>query len=133
VTEILPTASDVGSCVLIVDDEPDIREALSEVVEMGGCAAIVASNGAEALELLRAGRRPCLVILDLLMPVMTGCELLEAIRREPALSAVRVLVSTSAPDRAPAGVPVLPKPVDLTALWSWMRRTCTCASHAPAG
>ena len=66
------------------------------------------------------------------MPVMTGHELLEAIRIRPELVDVPVLVSTSAPDRAPAGVPVLAKPIDLFQLWGWMRRNCTCTGTGTA-
>jgi CheY-like chemotaxis protein len=118
-------------CVLIVDDEADMRETLREVVEMGGCSALVAANGADALELLRE-RRPCLVILDLLMPVMTGEEMLSAMQ-EQHVPMPHVLISTSAPDRAPPGLPILPKPIELASLWEWMRRSCACAAHAPTG
>jgi CheY-like chemotaxis protein len=117
--------------VLVVDDEEDIRETLREVVEMGGSSAMVAANGADALTLL-AERRPCLIILDLLMPVMTGIELLEELRRRPALADLRVVISTSAPERAPAGVPVLTKPVSLHAVWDWMRRCDCIAPSLPA-
>src|SRR6188768_4005984 len=101
-----------SDCVLVVDDEEDVRETLREVVEMGGCEAIVAANGADGLQLL-AKHRPCLVILDLLMPVMSGEAMLEAMRDQPELAELPVVISTSAPERAPAGVPVLRKPLDL--------------------
>lgn len=114
-----------AGCVLIVDDEVGIRETLVELVEMGGCSAITAANGAEALKIL-ADRVPCLIILDLLMPVMNGVEMLDAMKTEPALAAVPVVISTSAPSRAPAGIPVIPKPIDVNVVWSWMRRTCRC-------
>jgi two-component system response regulator CpxR len=116
-------------CVLVVDDEEGVREALREVVEMAGCSAMLAANGAEALELL-ATCRPCLIILDLLMPVMTGTELLEAMGRLPDLATIAVVISTSAPGRAPPGLPVLPKPVDIAAVWDCMRRSCHC-TEAP--
>jgi CheY-like chemotaxis protein len=122
-----PSASPSKECVLVVDDEADIRATLSEVVELGGCSALVASNGAEALNILLRSR-PCLVILDLLMPVMSGLELLDEMKKEPALAAVPVIVSTSAPNRVPAGVPVVPKPIDINLVWDWMRRTCRCAA-----
>jgi two-component system response regulator CpxR len=116
-----------GGCVLVVDDEEDIRETLREVVEMGGCEALVAANGADALEVL-ATHRPCLVILDLLMPVMSGEEMLAAMRERPELAGLSVVISTSAPERAPAGVQVLRKPLNLQALWDLMRRTCACGA-----
>jgi CheY-like chemotaxis protein len=65
------------------------------------------------------------------MPVMSGLEFLDAVRAEPELAGVPVLVSTSAPELAPPGVPVLPKPVDIFKLWDWMRRSCSCAAAAP--
>ena len=116
--------------VLIVDDDELIRETLCELVEMAGCTALVAANGKEALKVM-AEHRPCLVILDLLMPVMTGNELLEVMRQEPALAQVPVVISTSAPDRAPPGVPIIRKPVNIDAVVDWMRRTCRCAAPLP--
>lgn len=120
-----------GACVLVVDDEEDVRETLRDLVEMCGCSAIVAANGAEALELL-AERRPCMIILDLLMPVMTGEELLEAMRRQPALADLPVVISTSAPERAPQGVPVLKKPLDIDLFMTWLRRNCECGEAPPS-
>jgi CheY-like chemotaxis protein len=113
----------IGGSVLIVDDDELIRETLRDLVEMAGCSALVAANGKEALRVM-AEHRPCLVILDLLMPVMTGNELLEVMRREPALAEVPVVISTSAPDRAPPGVPIIRKPIDIDVLMEWVRRSC---------
>jgi len=80
---------------------------------------------------MMARHHPCLVIVDLVMPVMSGEEMIEAIRREPTLSHVAIVVSTSAPGRAPKGVPVIPKPVDIKEVWRWIRQTCQC-DPAPA-
>ena len=90
---------------------------------MAGCSAILAENGARALEVLQT-RRPCLVILDLMMPVMTGLELLEAMSREPALSELVIVISTSAPERAPKGFPVMTKPVDIHCVFDWIAKAC---------
>jgi CheY-like chemotaxis protein len=116
--------------VLVVDDEDEVRETMSELVEMFGCAVMTAGNGAEALALL-ADHRPCLIVLDLVMPVMTGEELLEAMQRRPALAALPVVISTSAPERAPSGLPVLRKPLDVEAFMSCLRRNCECAGARP--
>lgn len=102
-----------------------MRESLRDVVELVGCSALMAASAEEALALLTTCR-PCLVILDLLMPGMTGAEMLQTMRLEPALSTLPVIISTSAPERAPRGVPVLPKPIDIQALCTWMRRVCRC-------
>jgi CheY-like chemotaxis protein len=111
--------------VLIVDDEEDVRESVRDVVEMVGCTAVMARNGAEALAFL-ATNQPCLVVLDLLMPGMTGNQMLEAMRQQPGHASTPVLISTSAPERAPHGVPVLAKPIDIDALCGWMRSVCHC-------
>jgi CheY-like chemotaxis protein len=121
----------VGDCVLVVDDEEGVREVLCEVVEMAGCSAITAADGAQALKVLESCR-PCLVILDLLMPVMTGTELLAAMQKQPALAGLAVVVSTSAPSRAPPGIKVLPKPIDIVAVWDCVRRACRCSLPAPS-
>ena len=119
-------AAVVAGGVLIVDDDELIRETLQELVEMAGCSALVAANGKEALRVL-ADHRPCLVILDLLMPIMSGNELLDIMRQDPTLADIPVVVSTSAPDRAPPGVPIIRKPVNIDALVDRMKGTCRCA------
>lgn len=113
------------ACVLVVDDEDDIREALREAVEMIGRTAMTAANGEEALRLLET-QRPCLVLLDLAMPVMSGREMLEEMRRRPELAPLPVVVSTSTPAQAPPGVPVLPKPIAVERLFDLVRRSCRC-------
>lgn len=115
------------NCVLVVDDEEDIRETLREVVEMGGCSVLTAANGADALALLER-RRPCLIIVDLLMPVMNGVELLKELRARPWLADLPVVISTSSPERAPTGVTVLKKPLSLDAVWACMKRSCDCVA-----
>ena len=122
-------------CVLVVDDDEDARESLREAVEMIGCSVVTAASGAEALDLLQE-RRPCLMVLDLMMPGMSGAQVMEAMKRQPALDAMRVVIATSAPDCAPKGVPVIPKPIDLDTIWAWVRRNCQCkcdeASEEPS-
>jgi CheY-like chemotaxis protein len=117
-------------CVLVVDDQEDIRETLRKVIEMAGCQTLAAANGVEALALLEH-HRPCLIVLDLLMPVMTGHEVLDVLRGRPELASVPVVISTSAPHLAPSGVPVLPKPIEIAQLWNWLQRTCRCAADHP--
>ncbi len=120
-----PPAREHGSCVLIVDDDADERESLRDVVEMLGLSALMAANAEEALAIL-VDADPCLVILDVLMPRMTGVQMLEQMSHDPRLSQLPVVMSTSAPERVPGGVAVLPKPVDIEALCGWMKRSCRC-------
>lgn len=115
------------NCVLIVDDEEDVRESVKDVVELTGCNAMTAGDATEGLRMLRDAP-PCLVIIDLLMPGMSGTEMIEAIQRDPALAELAIVVSTSVPERAPKGVALLPKPIDIKTLHAWIQRACTCES-----
>jgi CheY-like chemotaxis protein len=102
--------------VLVVDDEPDIRESLRDALGDQGYSVLVACNGREALRLLPDLPRPCAVILDLIMPVMDGAELYAAMRATPGLANIPVLMSTSDTSRVPNLVPVMKKPVNLDRL-----------------
>jgi CheY-like chemotaxis protein len=102
--------------VLIVDDEADIRESLQDALGDEGYSVVLASNGREALQLLPTLPRPCAVILDIIMPVMSGTELYQTMQANPQLAGIPVLISTSDPSRAPGGVPMLKKPVNLDRL-----------------
>jgi CheY-like chemotaxis protein len=108
---------DTSSFVLIVDDDPDILEVTSFVIENEGMAVETARNGEEALALLRAGRRPRLVLFDLIMPVMNGWEFLEEVAKDPSLRQIPIVVLTAADHVEVTGaVQVLSKPMDLMAL-----------------
>jgi two-component system, sensor histidine kinase and response regulator len=102
--------------VLVVDDDEDIRESLRDALIDEGYSVAVASNGREALGLLADLPRPCVVIIDIIMPVMSGAELYAAMLASPALATIPVLISTSDPSRAPVGVPIMKKPVNLDRL-----------------
>jgi CheY-like chemotaxis protein len=65
------------STILIVEDDIDIREALSEVLNDEGYQVAVAGHGREALDMIGAGLRPSLILLDLMMPVMNGWQFAE--------------------------------------------------------
>lgn len=102
--------------ILLVDDDDDLRESLKLLLEMDGFEVTVACNGQEALALLRSGARPSVVLLDLRMPVMDGWQTLEVLGAEGWVPGLPVIVCTSAPRDAPAGFPVLPKPIDFDEL-----------------
>jgi CheY-like chemotaxis protein len=108
---------DTSRFVLTVDDDPDLLEVTSFVIEQEGMAVATARNGEEALALLRSGRRPRLVLLDLMMPVMNGWEFLNEIAKDPPLRQIPIVVLTAAKYVQVTGaVEVLSKPMDLTAL-----------------
>ena len=85
-----PLASDQ---VLVVDDDVHIRYALVDALEDEGYRALCASNGAEALQVLREmPNPPALILLDLMMPVMDGWQFRAQQRRDPLLSKIPVVV-----------------------------------------
>ena len=102
--------------VLVVDDEADIRDSLKDALGDEGYSVLSAANGQEALRLLPTLRRPCAIILDIIMPVMSGTEFYSELRSNPAMADIPVLVSTSDPSRAPQCVPIMKKPIDLERL-----------------
>ena len=112
--------------ILIVDDEPDILDSLREFFEDEGFSVVTAADGAQALVALERDQLPCVIILDLIMPTLSGCEVYERMQDDPRLSHVPVVVSTSDPSRAPAGDVIMKKPVDLTRLLGLVRQHCTC-------
>ena len=90
-------AADQRPLVLVADDESDIVDLVSIVLERAGYEVIKAGNGATALELARE-RVPLLCILDGTMPGLAGFEVLDAMRSRPATAAVRVLILTATVD-----------------------------------
>ena len=82
---------------------------------MEGYRVRCAANGREALDAL-AEMRPGLILLDLMMPVMSGYELLQALRANDDLASIPVTVVSAVGDRLAAGTSVLRKPVDLETL-----------------
>jgi len=102
--------------VLVVDDEPDIRESLRDALEDEGYRVAVARNGKEALEVLPTLEKPIAIILDIIMPVMSGTEFYASIQADPRFADTPVLISTSDASRAPSGVLLMKKPIDLDRL-----------------
>ncbi len=112
--------------VLIVDDDPDIRETLRFVLEDAGYPVYCAENGREALQVLDdAPHPPGLILLDLMMPVMSGDELLKALKRVRALAEIPVMIVTaSGAPPPPLAAGLLKKPVDLDAMLRVVKRSC---------
>ena len=92
--------------VLLVEDDPDIRDIVQDVLEAEGYDVVPASHGRQALEFLSGAReseRPDLVILDMMMPLVDGRHVLEAIRNNQSLSSVPVVVMSAVAHEKPAG------------------------------
>lgn len=113
-----PTPAQRRHPVLVVEDDADIRECVQMVLEEEGYEVITAANGAEAERELDQLERPCLMLLDLMMPVMSGWELLEHLRTKGQLGhGLRVVVVSASPMQIPRGtVRCMRKPVKLDQL-----------------
>src|ERR671918_2482846 len=108
--------------VLIVEDDPDTREMLSTLLSIEGFHAVGAEDGLEALHLLRTVKHrapdvPCLVLLDLKMPRLSGNEFRRAQLGDPTVANVPVAVMSGASDveqraQALGAVATLAKPID---------------------
>ena len=106
--------------VLVVDDDDSIREVIAEVLRDEGYDVACAGNGEQALAEMRKERRPDLVLLDLMMPVMSGWELLELLEVTPELSQIPVVVVSAM--SAPGAWESLAKPIDLDRLLATVSR-----------
>jgi CheY-like chemotaxis protein len=112
--------------VLIVDDDEDFRETLSALLTLEGYEVEVASNGREGLERLGREALPHIVLLDLMMPIMNGWEVIEVMKRNPTLARIPAAVLSAArgPENIPDQVTVFAKPFALAELLQFMRAAC---------
>ena len=110
--------------VLIVEDDPGIRDAFVDLLGAEGYAIDLAANGAEAITFLENAVRPSAVVVDLLMPGVVGQELLEYIRGDARLASVPIAIFSASPQLAPKGYRVFRKPADLQSLLAFVRAEC---------
>ncbi len=118
--------------ILVVEDDPDIAESLSDVLESEGYLVVIAANGAEGLQCLRDIGKPCLILLDLMMPVMSGGEFLAVLRRHDKFASVPVVVVSAWPKEAmqvrSQSQGFVKKPVALDSLLETATRFCSVSS-----
>lgn len=86
--------------ILVIEDEPDVRESIKEILEIEGFTVATAGNGEEALTLLQSGTRTCLILLDLMMPIMDGWQFLKILKEkhQDVFSTIPVIVVSAAAD-----------------------------------
>lgn len=111
--------------ILIVEDNSDLRETLADFLSLEGYETALAENGEEGLERLRAIDAPCVVVLDLMMPVMDGAEFLLALRTSSRFSRVPVALMTASPPSQDIGADrFLQKPFRLEKLLGIVHEMC---------
>ena len=111
---------DYRASVLVVDDDEAIREAIADVLRDEGYRVSMAVNGEQALRALRGSDAPDLVLLDLMMPVLSGWEVLEQIEGDEQLARIPVIVVSAM--SGPRSHEHLLKPIDLDHLLATVRR-----------
>jgi len=116
--------------VLVVDDDKNACDVISAALAAQGCGIVVVGNGKEALAYLRSSPRlPGLILLDLMMPEMTGWEFRKAQQNDPALAGIPVAILTGmcgveGKASAIGAVDVLYKPSRVETLTSLVSRFC---------
>jgi len=122
--------SDLHRCtVLVVDDDQELRDVLALALDTLGFRVRTASNGREALHLLRSLPDICAVMLDVLMPVMDGAMFRETQLRDRSLRGIPIVAMTGAPEgveraRAIGAAALLQKPLDFDELRETLGRVC---------
>jgi CheY-like chemotaxis protein len=112
--------------VLVVEDEPLIAMALEAALQDVGFLVSMASNGKQALARLAEQPLADIVLLDMMMPVMSGPAMLEVMREDPVLNAIPVIILSSLPlestlARVGGGLPVIRKPYTIKEVLRVMR------------
>ena len=105
--------------ILVVEDEDESRQVLMQILELEGFTVVGASNGAEAMDYLRTAEPPCLIVLDMLMPVMDGRQFRAALLQVANLAKIPVVVVSALEISAVADLAVVRafrKPLDIDAL-----------------
>src|SRR6266542_4145947 len=116
--------------VLVVEDDTDLRESLSQALRDHGFTVTQAANGQQALDLLNSGIRPGVILLDLMMPILSGWELRDVLRDDPELAQIPQLVISAFVDETEQAVLALPpddcirKPFHLRILIDAIERRC---------
>ena len=112
--------------VLIVEDDEAIRETMQLALELRGYQVITAGNGKEGIDALTGHPRPCLILLDLMMPVMDGWGFVGAIEHDPSLGRIPVVVVTAFTNQAGKinARSIIAKPIPLEVLYETVRAYC---------
>ena len=122
----------MSSYILVVEDDKDLRDTLCDALELEGYQAIAAEHGEAALRHLQSGQpRPCLILLDLMMPVMDGWTFRSALLADPALAPIPVVVMTAGGRHglpSPPAERVLQKPLRMDRLLQIVHAHCTAGA-----
>ena len=118
----------MSSYILVVEDDTDLRDSLCDALEMESYQAVGVEHGQAALRHLRSGASlPCLILLDLMMPVMDGWTFRDAMLADPSLASIPVVVMTAVGRQGLASPPaqqVLHTPLRMERLFQAVQAHC---------
>jgi CheY-like chemotaxis protein len=128
----MPSESIQCKSILVVEDDRDIRETIVQVLEVEGYPVSSAANGAEAVVALEKIPGPCLILLDLMMPIMSGWQFLEKQKADTVFASLPVVVVSALPAESAladvkaveGAVGYMKKPVSLDALMEVVQQYC---------
>jgi CheY-like chemotaxis protein len=122
--------------ILLVEDNDDVREMMAVALQLSGHTVWPASNGRDALGLLESRALPCLILLDLMMPIMNGWELRAALAQDPRLMGIPVVVVSAVTAEIAqrlGATEYVPKPVDIDHLLNVVCEYCDNAGREELG
>jgi len=115
--------------ILVVEDDDDIRNAIVDLLETEGYSTESAVNGKDALDKLDVIPKPCLVLLDMMMPIMNGREFLDTVMKNSHLAPIPVLIVSAVADKTntEGSVGFLKKPIDIEVVLKVVGQYCQSA------
>ena len=126
--------SNAAHSIMIIDDEHDTRVALRQILEAEGYYVFSATNGRDALEILKWVKPPGLILLDLMMPLMSGWDFIKEKRKTPNLADIPTVIITAGAGVAEATLPaegLIRKPIELSELIKTARKYCKFGGELP--
>jgi CheY-like chemotaxis protein len=124
----------MSESILIVEDDPTIAAALGRFLDSAGYETTAATNGRQALDVLQRGVRPSVLLIDLMMPLMSGWELVECVNRDDTLSQIPIVIMSAYPKLVgqaklkSLNLPFLEKPIRFEQLLGTIRRVARPSS-----
>jgi DNA-binding response OmpR family regulator len=115
--------------VLIVEDDADLRNSLAELLALRGFKVVTVEDGREALDTLASGLSPCLIILDLMLPIVNGWEFRSQQLADPRFSGIPTIILSGVNDleaesQRLQAIAFVPKPLDIDFLFKTVEQYC---------
>jgi len=120
-------SADMPEHILVVEDDSDLRDTLSDALRMEGYDVVAVEHGEAALRYLQSGLKPCMILLDLMMPVMDGWTFRREMLKDDDLAAIPVIVMTAVQPARANAIPsdeVLYKPLEMGTVVAAVQTHC---------